>query len=288
MLLQWSQQPNQLQLEFGKLGALVTSAAIECKKRGVGSALMKLRDGAGCSLQELTGTVDYFDSAVQFIVNHETAHAYVQQFERMRTGLSDLDRQAFEFLADLTATSWMYRKFVVLTPDTTEYRKLRGCRTHYQAIRANTKMVLASQLTVLAFLGLGEALQADGRVTFEGGRTHPHTMVRYLVQQIHFMTLVLSNYPDAFPPKQLRIIDKWWNTVMVLFTVVGLVPCNTEDVLTNDEHFAAARRAGELAEELGVAELRKAAPFLKSMTAVRHNLAADASTAEWALQLAKT
>lgn len=264
----WRNDPTGLHAELTAIGNLVIAAANTCRNGGVGRALLELRDGGRYSLFDLPVTAQYFDAAVQFIVNHEAAHAYVKQFERLRTGIGALDLKAYEFLADLTATSWMYRKFIVNTPHTPAYRELREFDTHDEAIRANTQTVLESQLTVLAFLALSEATRTRSPVTLGEGPRHPHTMVRYLMQQVHFMTLVLSNYSSAFDDGHLEAIDGWWREAMLLLTTAGLLPQDTEDVLTDDKFFAAVRRAGELAETLQVEELRKAAPFLRQMAAI--------------------
>ena len=266
-LQRWSEEPKRLHDELLPVAKLVLHAARTCRERGLGHALVELRDG-GYTVEDLADAAHYFTGAVQFIANHEAAHAYMRQFERLKHGLSAVDLKAFEFLADLTATSWMYRRYVVNTPDTEEYRRRRGVGTHSEAIRANSRYVLESQLIVLAFLGFAEVLSTRAPARFREGPTHPHTMVRYLLQQIHFTTLVLSNFDHAFSPRDVEELDERWQAVMLLLTIVGLVPHDTEDILTDDGYFAAVRRAGELAEELQIRELQKAASFLRGIKAI--------------------
>jgi hypothetical protein len=265
---EWHASPRSLNEELIAIGDLIVGAAATLRERGLGPALEQLRDGGHYTLATLPGTTTYFDSAVQALVNHETAHAYMGHLERVRTRLSDLDRKAFEFMADLTATSWMYRKFIVNTPNTDEYREMRGVSTHDEALRANARTVLEAQLTLLVFAGIAEVLRTRAPATFEGGRTHPHTMVRYQMQQVHFLTLVLSNFSEAFAQKHIHELDDWWENVLLLLTRAGLLPPPTESLFTDDAHFAAVRRAGELGEELQVAELMKAGPFLRKLTAM--------------------
>jgi len=264
----WAKKPELLQKELQAIASMLVAASKALRSHGASSAGRTLRDGGGYTLTTLPDSVNLFDAVAQFIVNHEAAHAYVKQFERLRVDLSAEDHKAFEFLADLTATSWMYRKFVVNTPDTDAYRDARQAKTHNDAIRANVYAVLESQLLVLIFLALSEAICTGGRVTLEGGSLHPHAIVRHSLLQAHFLTLVFSNYPLAFPDSEMKSLDKWWSDVMLLLYKVGLVPISALNAMVDDEHFIAVRRAGELAEELGVAELKKAVPFLTQLRAM--------------------
>lgn len=265
---EWRTAPKRLNEEVVALGNLIERAARTARERGLGAALLQLRDGGQYTFSTLPGTTIYFDSAVQALVNHEVAHAYMRHLERIRTPVTDLDRKAFELMADLTATSWMYRKFVILTPDTAQYREMRGFATHSDALRANARTVLEAQLSLLVFAAIAEVLRTRAPATFKGGRTHPHTMVRYMMQQVHFMTLILSNFPETFTQEHTRVLDDWLQEVLQLLTVIGLVPPPTESLVTDDGHFAAVRRAGELAEEMKVVELMKAVPFLRTLTAM--------------------
>jgi hypothetical protein len=265
----WSKKPQLLQKELQAIAAMLVSASNALHAEGAASAGRMLRDGGGYTVITLQDSVNLFDAVAQFIVNHEAAHAYVKQFERLRSGLTAEDHKAFEFLADLTATSWLYRKFVANTPDTEAYRRTRRFKSHAHAIRANTQLVLEAQLLVLIFLGLSEALRSGGKVTLEGGRLHPHTIVRHNLQQVHLLTLVMSNFSSAYPDSEVNPLDKWWSDVMVLLYKVGLVPISAHDAMIDDEHYKAVRRAGDLVGELGIAELTKAAPFLTQLKGMK-------------------
>jgi hypothetical protein len=266
---QWKNNPLLLRAELQACANLILGARATYQSKGMGPALQDLRDGAGYTLANIAQSLNYFDVAVQFIVNHEAAHVYVGQFARMHKPMSNLDRKAFEFLADLTATSWLYRQFVVNTPHTREYLELRGHESRDESIRANTDIVLQGQLLVLTFLGLAEALRSNGRISMDGGRVHPHTMLRYMLQQTHFLTLVLSNFESAYPAPYDESMDRWWFEVVSLLTQVGLVPATARKAVLDDEEFRAVRRAGELADELKVAELSKAAAFLRGLAAIQ-------------------
>jgi hypothetical protein len=265
---EWCASPKRLNDELTALGNLVVGAEATCCQRGLGPALEQLRDGGQYTFATLPGTTIYFDSAVQALVNHEAAHAYMRHLERIRASPSDVDRKAFEFMADLVATSWMYRRFVVNTPNTNEYREMRGLSTHTEALRANARTVLEAQLTLLVFAAFAEIIRTRAPATFKGGRSHPHTLIRYQMQQVHFLTLILSNFSEVFAEEHMRNLDDWWENVLLLLARAGLLPLPTESLFTDDAHFAAVRRAGDLAEELQVAELMKAGPFLRNLTAM--------------------
>jgi len=94
-------------------------------------------------------------------------------------------------------------------------------------------------------------------------------MLRYMLQQIHFLTLVLSNYQSAYPPPRDLSVDRWRMVVVDLLTQVGLIPRTAHGAVMEDEHFKAIRRAGDLADELAVAELSKVGSFLRELTAVQ-------------------
>lgn len=264
---QWLEDPSQLVARVKHLQELARSARSILVSEGLGAALVHLRDHGGYGIYSKGSATDFFDGVVQFIACHEAAHAYVKQFSRPAHSMAALDAQAFEFVADLVATSWLYRRLIVHTPDNPDYRRFRGARTHNHALRLNVQYVLGSQLAFVAFLGLGEIIHRNAPARLEGGPTHPHTVMRYFIQQVHFMTLVESNFPKLLQRRHQRDIGAWWTDSMTALHSAGLVPDDTRSVLTSDAEYMAVRRAGELAQELDLPETRKAAPFLLSMSA---------------------
>ena len=282
VLEEWQSDPRKLLAEIQEIARLVAAAVEEYREKGLGYALRALIHEFDLSLANLGTSVDDFDATVQFIVHHEVAHAYVNQFARLEKDMSDQDFRAFEFIADMVATSWLYRGLIVNTPDSTSYREMRGLSTHAESIRENTKWVLRAQLTVLVFLVLSSAMNHGGKVSLEGGPLHPHTYLRYIMQEVHFMTWVLSNYRDSFDTRELETIDKLSREALNLFITAGLVPIDELDVLFDDTRFADIRRAATIAKELNIAELRGALPLLAQLEAFRPGSISDVNALRFA------
>ncbi len=96
-----------------------------------------------------------------------------------------------------------------------------------------------------------------------------------MMQQIFFMTLVLSNYKDLFNDQELEAVDELWQEALNLFVVAGLMPVNDLNVLFDDTRFADIRRAGTIAQDLDIAELRGAQSFLAQLRAFHPKSASD-------------
>jgi hypothetical protein len=278
VLKEWQYEPQSFVAEIQAIGKVVAVAVGEYRTRGLGYSLRTLIERFDLSLSNIYESVDDFDVSVQFIVYHEIAHAYVDQFAQMQNYLPNHDFRAFEFIADLVATSWIYSGLIVNTLDSSSYREMRGFSTHAESIRENTKWVLRTQLIVLVFLALSSAVHSRGRVSLEGGPLHPHTYLRYTMQQLHFMTLVLSNYKDAFTSKEIEAIDTLWSQALRLFITTGLVPVSDLNVIFDDTRFADIRRAAAIAQELDISELRSARPFLAQLEAFSPKSDSDMST----------
>ncbi len=271
----WQSEPESFVAEIQSVAQVIAEAVKEYRIRGLGYSLKTLIEQFGLSLSNLYKSVDDFDASVQLIVHHEVAHAYVDQFAHMNNGMPEQDFRAFEFIADMVATSWLYTGLIVNTPDSEGYREMRGFSTHVESIRENTKWVLRAQLIVLVFSALSGAIRRGGKVSLEGGPLHPHTHLRYMMQQVHFMTLVLSNYGDTFNSKELEAVDKLWREALGIFITAGLVPVGELNVLFDDARFADIRRAATIAQELDITELRNAHPFLAQLRAFRPKSTSD-------------
>lgn len=275
VLGKWQAEPNSFVAEIQAIAQVIAAAIREYQRRGLGYSLKTLIEQFDLSLSNIYNSVDDFDVSVKFIVHHEVAHAYVNQFTHMNYGMSEKDFRAFEFIADLVATSWLYSGLIKNTPDSEGYREMRGLSNHAESIRENTKWALRTQLIVLVFLALSGAIHRGGKVSLEGGPLHPHTHLRYMTQQVHFMTLVRSNYRDAFDSQELEAVDQLWRDALGLFIAAGLVPADELNVLFDDTSFADIRRAADIAQELDINELRGAQPFLAQLRAFRPESVSD-------------
>lgn len=278
ILVQWLSEPDKFSEEIRSIAQMIQRAVKGYRNNSLGESLNTLIEGFELNLENIYKSVDDFDVTVKFIVMHEVAHAYVNQFEYMSEGIPKQDFRAFEYVADLVATSWLYSGIIVNTPDSEGYRKTRGFWSHEESIRENTIWVLRSQLIVLIFLALASAIREKGKVSMEGGMLHPHTYLRYMMQQNHFMTLVLSNYKGSFNSEQIETVDKLWQEALKLFTITGLVPTDELNAIFDDDKFSDIRRAGVIAEKLDIPELRGAHKFLEQLKAFRPNSTADLET----------
>ena len=166
---------------------------------------------------------NYFDVLTQFIVNHEIAHAYTNQFSAGIDLSVDVDRRALEIVADTVATEWIYNRLIRNTPDSDAYRALRGTKTHRDSIIQNTHSVVHSQIMTLFLFGIVPSLRAGGKFQLDGGRRHPHGFLRYSLQQIVLTTLVLSNQQQSVNESDFGSIDTYWKNCLGLFIKSGLV-----------------------------------------------------------------
>lgn len=108
----------------------------EYRSNGLASAIRVIYVSAGITLPLFQESFDYFDSISQFIANHEIAHAYIGQLHAVRAASAE-ESKAFEFIADLLGTNWLFNHFVLNTPDTEEYRKMREHKSYAESLEAN-------------------------------------------------------------------------------------------------------------------------------------------------------
>lgn len=143
----------------------------------------------GGLLSLVPDTVNAFDLVAQFIVNHEVAHAATGQFLNGAFGWEHEDK-ALEIVADLAATDWLFTRMIRLTPDSDEYRKMRGTSTHSESILRNAYSVLHSQILVVILFAVLPSLMGNARPGLSGGPSHPHGLARHMLHHIGFMTLL--------------------------------------------------------------------------------------------------
>jgi len=86
----------------------------------------------------------------------------------------------------------------------------------------------------------------------------------------------------AFNSKELEAIDELWREALNLFVSAGLVPVDDLKVLFDDQRFADIRRAAVIAQDLDIAELRDAQPFLAQLRAFRPKSVSDIDALKFA------
>lgn len=254
---------------FQELKDILSATSTAFLDGGLGPALLTLRDDLGMDIQALQRGASVFDGAVKVLVGHEFAHAYIERFPWANRDLSPTERKAYEIMADLVAVSWLYSAFVRNTPDSVEYRKQRGFASHGEAIRNNSAAGLLSIKTFLMTLGLASALHGDSGVSLKGGVFHPHSLIRYLLQDVHFVTLAVSNFPDAFTDGYAESFRAEGFRQMGLLVRAGLVPDDDIRALTDDANLEPVRLASKLIAEHDIPELFGPKDLLANLTAFK-------------------
>jgi hypothetical protein len=249
--------------------AIYAGVATEYRRNGLASALRRFYGEMALGPENLSNLADDFDLCAQFIANHEIAHAYTGQMRLCLGPLGVDDQRAFEYVADLVATEWLYNRMVRGTPDTQAYRFQRGFTDHSASILSNTWSVYRGQILVLLILALASSTSTDGMASLDGGKTHPHSMVRHMVQQVHFITLVQSNQQEHVLEEQLQHMDTYWDRWITLFYTSGLVGKQDLEAVADERQYADLERATYLIEKYDVKELLSAATALRTFPARR-------------------
>ncbi|HEX7902561.1 MAG TPA: hypothetical protein VF487_01690 [Chitinophagaceae bacterium] len=222
----------------------------------------------GLGIHNISEISHYYDLCSKMITYHEVAHAYIGQ---LSSGThTPLENRAFEIIADLTAMTWFYRKMIVGTPDSAEYRKLRGTSTHEESLVVNTIDCLNAINLMLTYFGLANAFMKKGQVTLEGGKHHPHSFFRCFIQNIHLSTLVQSNY--NFASKDLEIVDAIWSNYTQLLFKNGFI--STDDFTKKQcvKFVEELNLIPGLVEEYDIMELKNFVPAIDGITDVLLNM----------------
>jgi hypothetical protein len=223
----WVSNPTGFRDEITSYGKALGNAIEVVRKRGLGFGIQTLIASSGVNIFKLAETSHVFDVAARFVANHEIAHAYVGQLTQKKRKLETSDLRGFEIVVDLVATNWLYQRIVKLTPDSDEYRTFRGTSTHSESIVANATTVLDGQIIFLLYICFASAMANGGWVSLKSSSSHPPYLARYLLQQIHFLTLVESNQSKHFAPGEADAIADHYKALLGLFISSGLIPADS-------------------------------------------------------------
>ena len=248
-------KPDRLRAALLEFGTRFSGALKSYRDQGLASAIRALYESYGISVLDIKHSNNRYDACAQFIANHEIAHAYVGQLASTVRQLKAEEYKAFEFVVDLVATQWMYRQLIINTPDSTEYRDFRGTSDHAESILLNGYRMAESQILILLLFAIGSALTNNGRVSLEGGLVHPHSMVRHLMQHVHFSTLMLSNWTEKVGQAQLEQLAQYSIQFMGVFADAGLLSRNDVAAIESPETIQEHETARKLIEEFGVTDL---------------------------------
>lgn len=190
---------SDIQHFFDSGSALVRSYRIE----GAASAIRTGYESLGINMGTVEQSMDHFDTLSYLIANHEVAHIHVGQLSKEFSDLNEHSK-AYEIISDLISTEWLFRRYVYLTPDTEDYRTNRHFGSHAEAVWANAKWAIESQLILLILMGASSAQNSSGRFHFDEGINHPGSFIRYWLQKAwlfsaiegHFGNLLGNTYQD--------------------------------------------------------------------------------------------
>jgi len=239
------------------------------RDKGLAHAIRAGYEHLDLSILDLQNYADGFDLLTKQIAYHEVAHAYIRQFMRDQDTSSTQGR-AFELIADLVATEWLYNVMVRNTPDTEEYREFRGLDTYADTILTNSLMSIRSQQAGLILSAISGAQRTKGPLSLTGSKSHPPALQRYQLQHIHLYTLIASNFSDVLPEENLALVGQDWSERMDMLVRSGVIPLHDLEDSLDLLHCDTIETAADLIEEHNVPELRRTVEYLR---ATRENLA---------------
>jgi hypothetical protein len=232
------------------------------KLQGFAHAIRASYDHLGLTVEDLRRSSDAYDLLTKQIAAHEVGHVYGLHLESGRSP-TPVHHRAYELIADLLATGWLYNKMIRNTPDTDEYRKIRGVSSHSEAIFSNSLMTQRSQDALLCFMALAGAQRKNGVFTLDGGKSHPPGLQRYFLQTIHFDTYVRSNFSRVLSSGQIATLDADRKHNISNFVSSGVLSQSDIDQYLDVREFDTVEAAADLIEEMNVRDLMAIVPVLR-------------------------
>jgi hypothetical protein len=233
-------------------------------EHGFARAIRASYDHLDLGIRDLYKCGDHYDWLTKLIVNHEVAHAYVEQITH-RPDPSDRERIAFELIADMVACAWFYGKMIRSTPNTAEYREMRGVESQAEAILANSLGALRCQQALLVLMAIAGAQRTGGVASLAGGRTHPAGLQRHMLQHVQLYTLVRSNFASVLSADDFRRMDEDWDLREDVLLGSGVIRAADLAGLLDASEYEAMGIAANLIQELRIVELEQLVPFLRNI-----------------------
>ncbi len=208
---------SNIQYFFDSGSALVRSYRSE----GAASAIRTGYESLGIDMGTVEQSMDHFDTLSYLIANHEVAHIHVGQLSK-RFSDSNEPSKAYEIIADLISTEWLFRRYVYLTPDTEGYRTNRHFGSHAEAVWANAKWAIESQLALLILMGASGAQNSGGRFHFDEGINHPGSFIRYWLQQAWLFSAIEGHFGNLLGDSR-QDLTKIWEEYFGILCESGLI-----------------------------------------------------------------
>jgi hypothetical protein len=236
------------------------------KSNGLASAIRKAYDTANLTMGAFQDCVDDFDTLAYLIANHEVAHIYLEQLTG-QSNLSQEDRRAFEYLADLVAAEWLFRRYILFTPNDPYYREQLGVSSHAHALAVNSKWAIASLFSLLVLMGVAGAQRSGGRFNFEGGLIHPGAFGRSWLQQAWILGAIDAHVASDIGDELMPSVRSFWKKAFGMIINNGLVTRASMWQAVDENEMQVIQRAAQIAEDRNIEEISPGLEFLRSRIA---------------------
>jgi hypothetical protein len=104
----------------------------------------------------------------------------------------------------------------------------------------------------MAFAG---ALFNRGKVVLDGGDVHPHSLLRHIMQDVHFWTLFASNYSDLLGQEQIKKLHDHSRSYFSLFAKIGLITIKDHAAFIEKSRLEDYEKVRALIAEFKITEL---------------------------------
>jgi hypothetical protein len=111
----------------------------------------------------------------------------------------------------------------------------------------------------MAFAG---AQQNGGRLTLDGGISHPLGLQRHMLQHVHLGTLIESNFGRVLSKEQLIELEEDWSRVFGCLINSGIIPAADVQKHLDPQECDTIEAAANAIESMNVQELQAAVPVL--------------------------
>ena len=233
------------------------------RTQGMASAIRTTYESIGVDFNAAKESFDYFDSLSFLIANHEVAHIYVSQLS-LKFDNSKENSKAIEIIADLIASEWFFRRYVYFTPDMESYRESRKFTSHAEAVLANSKWAIETQLALLLLMGVSGAQGAGGRFHFEGGMCYPGSFGRYWLQQAWLFSAIEGELHEILPEEYRKHLTVIWKEYFNILCSSGVLSKRALQQVMDSDDVKIISQVADLVEANKIEELKPGIELLRS------------------------
>lgn len=248
-----------------------SAAARAYKSSGLASSIRTAYETAGLRYCDLQNCIDEFDILAYLVANHEVAHIYIEQLTDQATYRPE-DRKAYEYLADLVAAEWMFRRYILLTPDDPDYRQYRKLPSHAHALVSNSRWALAGVFSLLILMAAAGAQRSEGRVNLEGGLSHPGGFGRSWLQQAWILGAIEGMLKRDIGDDLWPNVLNFWREASDRVFQSGLITRASTWQVVDESEMHVISRAAQIAEDKKIEELLPGLDFLRSRIATAQEM----------------